>query len=189
MKHLKTAAISLACLGSMIPHTYLQADNLGQSKTRIQKAADLPVVIDVALTKGGTVSGLVVDSQGTAVDGAIVSIRQGKSEVARTVTDKSGVFVVKNLRGGVYQVVTAKALGAYRFWTPAAAPPLARAKIVIVSQDTVTRGQNLIPFGGVNWITLATVGGGITTLIFSIKNASDLNNIESDVEFLKSKSP
>jgi len=93
--------LGLACLGVVAPQTDLWAASPKRDvkSSRVPKA---PQVFDVSLTPGGTFTGHVVDSQGIGFEGAVVSIHQGNREVARTVTDRNGTFVSKNLRRGIY---------------------------------------------------------------------------------------
>jgi hypothetical protein len=137
---LKAVALGLVCLGILVPQTELWAAGL-KTKVKSSRKAQTPQIFDVALTAGGTLTGKVLDVQGIAVEGAVVSIRRGRGEVARTVTNKNGTFVVQNLRGGLYQVVAGRSQGLFRFWAPNTAPPSARSQALIVATSQVLRGQ------------------------------------------------
>jgi hypothetical protein len=96
---------------------------------------------DVALRSGGLLVGQVVDPQGAAKAGALVSIRQGEHEVVRTTTDTNGVFAAQGLRGGEYQLVTEEGSCECRFWAADTAPPNARPAALVVAGNDVVRGQ------------------------------------------------
>ena len=182
------AAVSLACLGLLFPQAELLASGT-QRKAKAKKTEKVPI-IDVALTGDGTVTGMVVDDRGVGLDGAVVSIRQGKSEVARTVTDKEGTFVAKNLRGGVYHIVGGRGSGLFRLWAPTTAPPAARRHALIVSANQVARAQ-LGPGlgGGLTFFELLEFGGLVTTITLGAVNFANTSKIKSDVKDIKAKSP
>lgn len=96
---------------------------------------------DVVLHEQGTLLGRVVDGQGKALANAPVSLMTGGKEVARVVSDESGRFEAKGLKGGVYHVASTGHQGVYRVWTPQTAPPVAAKGLSIVSQPDVVRGQ------------------------------------------------
>ena len=185
--NLKMALAGVACVGLLLPQSVLQAGGLQTIDSDAVKRA--AVVVDVALGENGTLTGQVVDSQGIGLDGVVVSMTQGQDEVATSVTNKEGVFVVKDLRGGVYQIVAGQAVGSFRLWAANTAPPSARAKAVLVSSDQFVRGQGILPFGGVDAITAVIVAGVITTVTLSIINHNDIQQIEDDVNEIKSMSP
>lgn len=96
---------------------------------------------DVVLQEGGTLVGRIVDAQGKSVAMAPVSLQTGGKEVARVVSDESGRFEAKGLKGGVYQVASTGHQGVYRVWAPQTAPPAAAKGLSIVSRPDVVRGQ------------------------------------------------
>lgn len=168
---LKGATLSLACLGMLVPTSGVMAAGPKQVKTHATK------VVDVAM-KAGTVRGQVLNAEGIALDGTIVSIRQGKKEVARTITDKNGKFTVKNLRSGVYQVVAGKNQSVYRFWAEDIAPPSAKNSVAMVSTNKAVRAQML---GGIDGITAITLGAAITGVTLSAVNLAKINDVQDDV--------
>lgn len=172
----KTAAVSLACWGFAVPQAGLMAAQPTKS-AQPTKAAQAPVVTDIALASNGTLVGQVVNAQGAALDGAVVSLTQGKKQIAKTVAAKDGSFEVKNLKGGVYQVSAGQSSGLFRVWTEKTAPPSAKAKAVLVSGTQVVRGQ----MGDIDIVTATLVGTSVTGAVLGGINTSKLNDLEDEV--------
>ncbi len=171
----RRAAVGLACLGTMLPQSGAFAE--APQVLPQPKAVAAPAIIDVALTNGGTMTGAVVKADGSAVEGAVVTMRQGTQQVAQVVTDSNGRYAVTNLRAGVYQVAAGQDQSIYRVWAPETAPPSARPAAVLVTGQQVVRGQ----FGGVDFVTLTTLGAAITGVTLAGINYSKLNDLEDDV--------
>lgn len=127
-------AAAIACLGIVVPQAALAAPPADSG------------VADVALRDGGTLVGAVYTAQGLPQEGALVSVQSNGQEVARATTDEQGRFVAQNLKGGVYQLVTADGASLYRAWTAGTAPPAAENAALVVGGQTV-RGH----FGGGGW--------------------------------------
>jgi hypothetical protein len=101
-----------------------------------------PPVGDVKLRDGGVLVGQVLDVSGKPKVGAAVTIRHENKEYSAGKTGKDGVFAVKGLRGGVYQLASADGRSVYRAWSPGTAPRQARDGAIIVSGGELTvRGQ------------------------------------------------
>jgi len=178
MKKIRGIAVTLACLGLMFPQ--------GKILAATPKAAEKPVAkapvkgpIDVALAKGGTFQGRMVNDKGDNVEGAAVVIRQAGRVVAETTTDEEGRFSVKSLRGGTYEVKAGKVDGVCRLWSHDTAPPSAAGEITIVSHTKVVRGQDdegyFYPGTVDPWLATA-IGLGTASLIvglIAIKKAND----------------
>ena len=178
LRFLKAAAVSLACLGMVVTPTNLLAD--GPAPLPKAKTAK-PQVIDVAMVKADTFVGQVVNAQGKPVENSIVSLRQGKNEIARTISGENGMFAVKNVHAGTYTVVAGQGGGVYRLWAENTAPPKALQKAVVIAEKGVTvRGQ----WGGLDAITLITVGGAVTAAILSGINLDKNNDIEDQLDQL-----
>jgi Carboxypeptidase regulatory-like domain len=134
---------------------------------------------DVALRSGGLLVGQVVDSQGVAKSGTMVSIRQGQQEVVRTTTDENGVFAAQGLRGGHYQLLTQEGGSDCRLWAADTAPPAARPAALIVSGNDVVRGQYGPAQGWVHWmkahpyITAGVVAAAIAIPVAFIDDDDD----------------
>jgi hypothetical protein len=173
LRILKGAVLGLACLGVVAPQTDLWAAG-PKRDVKSSRAPKAPQVFDVSLTPGGTFTGHVVDSQGIGVEGAVVSIRQGNREIVRTVTNRNGTFVAKNLRGGMYQVVAGRGEGLYRLWATNTAPPSAQSQALIVSSRQVVRGQFPgLPPVAMNGAALGLGAGGAVAGAVGITKAID----------------
>ena len=167
----KKTVVSLALLGMIVPQTLLAGAPRTPQST-VQRA------MDVALTSGGTLHGQVVNAQGEAVEGAVVSIRQNQQEVARRVTDNKGQFSATNLKGGMYQIAAGTTQVTYRLWTENTAPPIANSQALLVSGSEVVRGQ----FGGMDVVDLTILGAAITGVTLSAVNLSETNDIKDTLE-------
>lgn len=166
MNVLKKAAIGLACWGVLLPQSLLAA------APESAQPAKSPVVHDVKLADGGTLTGFIVNDQGVGTEGAVVSIRSADQEVAQVVTDENGRYVAQNLRGGTYQIVAGQGTQFVRAWAPGTAPPAARDQALLVNGSAPVRGQ----WGGVNGVEGATLGISIASLVIGIITLSKVND-------------
>jgi hypothetical protein len=123
--------VSLAVLGVCLPQHLLASTPAKQS----------PVVVDVALGQGGVFIGQVVDTNGAVKAKTPVSLRLRDREIAKSKTDANGFFAFSGLRGGVYQVVAAKGVAAFRVWAERTAPPTAEKGALIVTGRDLVRGN------------------------------------------------
>lgn len=169
LKLLKSAALSLACCG------VLSSQLLAAGPATKGKAS---TISDVALAQNGTLVGQLVDKQGRGVHGAVVSVKFGNKEIARTVTNGKGLYRVKGLRGGVHQVVAGRQSQVFRFWNAQTAPPAAKNSALTVLGSEVARGQ---AFGGVNpaLVNLGIGAGTLTTSVIAAGDASDASESSS----------
>ncbi len=176
LRLVKGMAVSLACVGMVFP----QMNAFAAAPERPAKPVVRPAsaMTDVALGAGGVLSGRIVDAQGQPLDGAVVSLKQGSRDVARTVADAQGRFVFRGLKGGAYVIEAGQSRGAYRLWAPQTAPPKAQQQALLVAGGPVVRGQ----FGGLDIITLTLLGSSIGALVLSAVNQSDINDVESKVD-------
>ena len=141
LKFVRSGVVALAALGVVCPQlTALAAGPKSAAKPIIRTVA-ANSVMDIGLTQGGTFTGRVVDQTGAALEGAEVVVKQGKTEVSRTITDKQGSFVAKNLKGGVYTVASGPTEGTYRVWAEKSAPPSAKSQALLVMGQNGARGQ------------------------------------------------
>jgi len=143
------------------------------------EAPAAPIVTDVTLSAGGTLTGQVVDGQGIGIDGALVSLRQSGQEVAQTLTNGEGRFSVTNLRGGTYEIATGQQVAIYRCWAPNTAPPAAKSNVLLVSDNTTARGQ----YGpGVDVITISTLVLGGLAAGFAIAAYTRIDDVDDKVD-------
>jgi hypothetical protein len=173
LQFLKGLAVSLACWGLVCPAGLMAADKAPAKNA--QKAA---VVGDIALGKGGTLTGQVVDGQGRALDGAAVTISKDGKELARTVTSKEGNFSVTGLRGGTYELAAGQTKGLYRCWSEKVAPPAAKAQALLVSSKNTIRGQGYM---GPDIVTVSTLATGITGVTLGAISLSKINDVQQQV--------
>lgn len=167
------------------PRMALPAGHQSKSSRGPVIRAQAPAIVDVALSAGGsvnglgTVTGLVVDSNNTALPGMPVSILQNNQEVVKTVTDGNGNFAIANLRGGVYQITAGSTGGLFRFWAPNTAAPGTRGDVVLVSG--IQQVQNEEEFFvdddpgilGVDAVTLTLLAVAIAGLTIAIIELAD----------------
>lgn len=95
---------------------------------------------DIVLASGNTLSGRFVDAGGQPIDGAVVSLMQDNRGIARTTTDRNGVFSVSDVAAGTYRLTCGSAAGSVRCWPSDAAPPNA-VDGDLTFQDGLVRGQ------------------------------------------------
>ena len=156
---IKMMVALLSCVGMLLPQTLLAAPAGPQQPPAL--------ITDVELQDGGVFQGTVVDAAGAAMTNTkVVVLKQGRT-VAETATDDSGRFAIGQLRGGTYQVVTARSSGVYRLWAPQTAPPAARTTALLVEGGDVFRGQ-MGPVGMFltnRWVIVGIIGAAIAVPI------------------------
>lgn len=170
-RFVKGAAVGLATLSMVFPQIGLLADEAKAPARAAAKATQVATVPDVALTTGGTFSGRVVDHAGKALEGAQVTMRQGKTEIGQTVTNKEGLYTFKNMKGGVYQVASGNTEGVFRMWAERTAPPSAKEHALLVMGENGARGQ----FGTVDPTLVILTGLVLATLVVSAITLSKEN--------------
>lgn len=170
----KGAAVALASLGLAMPNPKLFAADQKPAVKNEQKSQ----IPDVSLAANGVFAGRVVDHTGNPLEGAEVVVKQGKNEVARTVTDKNGLFTASNMKGGVYQVSSGNTDGTFRLWTEKTAPPVAKAHALLVMGENGARGQ----IGAFDLADVVIGGAVITTLILSAIILDQVNDSNGNVK-------
>ena len=105
-------------------------------------AASASGVVDLVLSADGRAHGWLLDSQGQAVEGAIVILRQGRSDVLKTMTDQTGQYELTGITSGTYQLQAGNQGRVIRVWDAATAPPAARPHLTLVCEASVIRGQS-----------------------------------------------
>ncbi|QDV12514.1 hypothetical protein CA51_23990 [Rosistilla oblonga] len=96
---------------------------------------------DLALDQQGNLNGSVVDVDGKPVQGATVVIGQQTEHVTTVKTNDEGVYSVKGLKPGVYQVVSFAGLRTYRVWNADSAPEGSVKGAIGVTDTKTFRGQ------------------------------------------------
>ncbi len=149
------------------------------SKVAPAKTAKMSVT-DVALSENGSVTGRVLTSNGTPVDGAQVVVRQGEQIFAKMLTNKQGQFTSNGLRAGVYTIATVQGSGLYRLWPKNIAPPSAKTQALVMTREPVVRAQ----FGGAglaDWTAIGLGAAGLTVGIITLDKVEDIDNNVSTV--------
>lgn len=107
---------------------------------------------DVALSSGGIMRGVALNSATKPVPNANVVVQFGPHVVARTKTKADGSFAISGLRGGIHHVTVGSQTSAYRLWTNKVAPPNAVKVVAVNGHTKAVRGQMMPP------VDLATLG-------------------------------
>jgi hypothetical protein len=188
LKLIRTAAVVLATAGIVLPISSVQAADSSQSARRTANAA---IAADVSQTSDGLFAGRVVDHTGSVVENAEVIVRQGTTQVARSRTDKDGMFSVKHLKPGAYQVSSGTTEGLFRVWNGQASPPAARKNALLVLGHNGARGQyasvdecNTGGWGGFRSLDPTIVlltAGVIAAVVLSALSLEKLNRIENKI--------
>ena len=186
LRLIRGAAVALATLGMVAPGAPAMAAGPKPAARPSVRLVDAKV-FDIALSKDGSFAGRVVDQTGTALQGAQVSVKQGNKEVARSLTDKDGMFAVRNLKGGLYAVSSGATEGTYRMWAKDSAPPAAKEMGLLVMGQNGTRGQYgscdpccFDPCGGGDILLAVAVGAlvvGTIAAIYAIKASNNTDDI------------
>ena len=162
MEILKFVLFFLAGLGMILPAPVLHAASTAENAVPPTPGPAVEVV-DIELREGGLLLGQVVAADGKPTAKTTVSLRRGGIEVATTLTDRSGYFFVKGLRGGTYEIATDRTRAIYRLWAPNTAPPTARPGVLIVADGRKVRGQQG-PIGywlGNPWVIAGIVAAAV----------------------------
>ena len=138
-KNLRGAVVCLACWGLIAP----------QSLTMAQEtpAARQARTSDVEMSKGGVLTGRVLDSQGKPVAKATVTLKFAGQVIARTSSNKNGAYAISGLRGGTHRLIAGSHKAPVRLWAEGKAPASAKKQALSVTGDVV-RGQYCPPGGG-----------------------------------------
>lgn len=186
LKLVRGVAVVLATFGVVAPFPAVQAADSSQKASR---PAVAKIAADVSQSSSGLFAGRIVDHTGAVVENADVVVRQGATEVARSQTDKDGMFSVKNLKPGTYQVSSGTTEGHFRVWNEKTAPPSARKNALIVLGHNGARGQyancdECPPGGWCGWRSLdpticLLTAGVVAAVVLSALTLSKVNSLES----------
>ena len=177
---LKPALIVLVCAGVLAP-PFVEAappDAASKIKARTPRAKS----VDIALDEQGVFHGDIINEQAKRVAKQKVEIRAGRRVAGRAVTDEKGQFQIRNLKTGVYQLVTNGSVNHVRVWNHRLAPPGAKKQALLLNHR-VARGQDNINLTDAG--TALTVGLGITTTILSALTLEKINDVEDCLEKIK----
>jgi hypothetical protein len=130
---------AIACVMMVSPSAALAESVCANASVGPSKATN--VVVDVALQDGGVLVGQVFNSAGMTRANVPLMIRDRMGRNMQVEADGMGVFTVKNVQGGIYQIRVGNTVAAYRLWAPGTAPPAARSGVVLVDNQQVSRGQ------------------------------------------------
>ncbi|MEY2727497.1 MAG: hypothetical protein RLZZ458_3364 [Planctomycetota bacterium] len=93
------------------------------------------------LLHSGSLSGVVLNREAHPVPGIQVRLFHGKQVIAVVTSDENGNFAIHGLRNGGHIVNTGEEKELVRLWTSDIAPPSASARMVMVVDEEVIRGQ------------------------------------------------
>ncbi len=99
---------------------------------------------DTALGPRGFLRGRVVDRRGAPMADTPVVIRRRGRAVARTVTAADGRFSTEGLRGGCYQIETARGVQYHRVWSFGMAPPTASPTAEVRIEPATAQGSEQV---------------------------------------------
>ena len=168
----KCAIVALAIIGVVFPKSQLLAAE--QARASAIKVVPASTIFDVRLGADGKFQGRVVDHSGTPIEGAKVEVKRGSMVVAQSVTDRDGVYSVKNLSTGQYNVRAGATEGTYRFWSDETAPPSAKSQALLVMGENGARGQyGVMDLNGI--IVATSVAVALAASITALVIASDAN--------------
>lgn len=141
-KHVVALMLILAL--TVPPQVLLAATggNQAASATSVIQPRSGLEVVDIALTKDGRLSGVVVSPQGRPVAKSRVLLRKQGKTVAKTASGKRGAFTFSKVRSGTYELETRAGICRCRIWTNRAAPPAAVPAVMIVDGQELVRGQH-----------------------------------------------
>ena len=138
---LKGSAVVLATLGLALPQTRVWADQQSRPTKPQVKVLAPNSILDIRLGGDGRFTGRAISHDGKPTAGATIVVKQGKSVIAKAVTDDKGQFAVSDLKSGVYEVGTGATVGTYRVWSEKSAPPSAKPHCLLVMGENGARGQ------------------------------------------------
>ncbi len=182
--------VTFSCLGMLMGQLPAWAFGPSQqvSQQAVPNARPATPITDVTLDETGQLVGHVVNDQGQSRDGVLVVLRQGRREIARTLTRDDGYFAMANIPAGLYQLDAGSTRAVYRVWNAQTAPPQASHQVVLVAPtDPVVRGQNIeSAVDQLDAITLVMVASSVTALIVAGATYNKIDDLEDQIDALGS---
>ena len=129
-------ALGLALAGMVVP-------TAGFAATPVAPVAQQQAVTisDVQVNQGA-LTGTLLNSAGQPVDGAIVTLWQGQTQVGATTTNRDGAYSLPVRSGAHYVVAANGAESVVRTWESTVAPPAARSAVTLVQKAGTLRSQD-----------------------------------------------
>ena len=138
VKTVQNLVVVLAWCGMALPVPVVGAKEPTQPRSS-------QTTYDIRLTPSRQLLGTVVNAQGQPLAEAEVRLTADRNSLQRRlITDDKGRFAFDEVAAGAYRLTTSEGICHCRVWTDEAAPPLAAAKILIVNDKLVQRGQRPI---------------------------------------------
>ena len=137
MELMRSKMLCTLVLLALVPQLTLAAT----PEVKTENPEQQPMLTDIALQEGGILVGRLANPNGKPLDQQKIVVRQNQQVVAEVTTGKNGQFVVKGLRGGIYQIASQRGAGNFRAWANNTAPPSAKQFAFLVENDGVVRGQ------------------------------------------------
>ncbi len=182
--------VTFSCLGMLMGQlpAWAFGPSPQASHQAVPTARPATPITDVTLDETGRLVGQVVDDQGQSRDGVLVVLRQGRREIARTLTRDGGHFAMANIPAGLYQLDAGSTRAVYRVWNTQAAPPQASHQAVLVAPtDPVVRGHHIeSAVDQLDAITLVMVASSVTALIVAGATYNKIDDLEDQIDALGS---
>jgi hypothetical protein len=155
------------------------------------------IIKDIQLSADGTLYGQVAAAEGRPISDTVVQLRYQGAKVAATKSNAEGRFAISGVRGGAHEVVIGALRTPVRLWSNGTAPKGAKPGLVIVSKQTVVRGQDYdqngnpiyyegnmadcgpTGFGLLDVITLGTLGLGGGALAVALDNQNEIDKLKA----------
>ncbi|MCH2126523.1 MAG: carboxypeptidase-like regulatory domain-containing protein [Pirellulaceae bacterium] len=148
MKHKSQPPMALLFL-AMVPlsinnPTRLEAESPKFPNANQKTVANKLQVRDLELGHRGTASGQLFNTNGQPEIATTIRFSRPGLPVRETQTDRSGRFALTGLAGGFYQIEAGNLKVSCRCWSAGSAPPKTGKAILLVSNETIQRGQRPI---------------------------------------------
>jgi hypothetical protein len=168
----KGVLVALATVGVVFPQARVMAASKATAARPAVRIAATGEVMHISTAKTGAFGGRVVDHNGTPIKDAQVIIRRDSKEVARTTTNDRGVFQVKHVEDGRYEVVSGNTVANYQVWNGSTAPVTSSEAALLVYGEDGARGQ----WGGTSWDMLLLTAAVLAAIIIAVIALNKDNN-------------